>query len=89
MSNRVDAARQLCAFLPYMDENGLLPREVNNRIRMYEAETPYFGVVLAARPDVLGKIRAEQFEALSRALGWWQRERRCPGIEKVAADAIK
>ena len=72
------AARQMCAFLPYADESGLLPREVNNRSRLYEAETPYFGAVLRARPEILGALGEADYRALARALGWWRRERFCP-----------
>ena len=71
-------ARQMCAFLPYLDENGLPPRAADNRSRLYEAETPYFGAVLRARPDILAELNAADYAALARALDWWRRERRCP-----------
>ncbi len=72
------AAAQLRAFLPCMDENGLIPRLADNRSRLYEAETPYYGVVLRARPDILDALGAEDYVALCRALDWWRRERWCP-----------
>ena len=78
LSDPAEAARQLCAFLPYAGANGLLPRAADNRSRLYEAETPYFGVVARARPDILAALGAEEYEGLRRALGWWQRERFCP-----------
>ncbi len=78
LADPAQAARQLCSFLPYLDESGLLPREVNHRGRLYEAETPYFGVVLSARPDILDRLDSADFAGLSRALGWWLRERFCP-----------
>ena len=78
LRNPAEAARQMCAFLPYAAENGLLPRAMNNRTRLYEAETPYYGCVLRARPDILDALTAEDYAALAAALGWWQRERFCP-----------
>ena len=78
LADPTEAARQLGAFLPYMSDGGLLPREVSNRSRLYEAETPYFGVVLRARPDVLAALTETDHEALKRALDWWIRERWCP-----------
>lgn len=70
-----EAARQMCAFLPYLDENGLPPRIADNRGRVYEAETPWFGAVLSARPDILDCLGESDYNALSRALAWWRRER--------------
>ncbi len=77
LSDPAEAARQLCSFLPYMDDNGLVPREADNRSRLYEAETPYFGLVMKARPDVLDAISLRDYELLRRALNWWLSERRC------------
>lgn len=71
------ALRQMCGFLEYQDELGLLPRAADNRRRLYEAETPYFGVVLRARPDVRDAIGYAEFERLSIALDWWRHERYC------------
>ena len=73
-----EAARQMCSFLPYLAENGLLPRSVSNRSRLYEAETPMFGVVLRRRPDILDQLGAEDYAGLARALDWWRQERWCP-----------
>ena len=78
LADPAEAARQMCAFLPCAGDNGLLPRAADNRSRLYEAETPFFGVVLRARPDVLGALGAAEYEGLKRALAWWQRERFCP-----------
>ena len=77
LADPAEAARQMCSFLPYLDENGLLPREINNRSRLYEAETPYFGVVLSDRPDILEQLGETEYLALARALDWWVRERWC------------
>ena len=82
LADPLEAARQLCAFLPYAAENGLLPREVSNRGRLYEAETPYFGVVLRARPDILAALGEAEYEALAHALAWWESERWCPNCRQ-------
>ena len=82
LADPAEAARQLCAFLPYAAENGLVPRAVNNRERLYEAETPYYGLVLRARPDILGALCEADYAALRRALRWWQQERFCPDKQR-------
>ena len=71
------AAKQMCAFLDCADAEGLLPRAADNRSRLYEVETPYFGVVLRARPDVRNALTAGQYEQLSLALDWWRHRRFC------------
>ena len=72
-----EAARQMCAFLDFADSEGLLPRAADNRSRLYEVETPYFGVVLRARPDIQDVLTAGQYEQLSLALDWWRHKRFC------------
>jgi hypothetical protein len=71
------ANEQLCSFLRYMDDAGLVPSRANNRTRLYEAEIPFFGAVYRARPDIKEACGEDDFDAQLKALGWWRENRFC------------
>ena len=72
------AVEQMCSFLAYMDEDGLVPRQADNRRFILEAEAPLFGVVYKARPELIAATGEENYELQKKALSWWQEERWCP-----------
>lgn len=72
-----DAVERLCSFLKYIRPDGMIPRSANNRMFMPESEVPLFGVVFAARPELVNAVSEEQYETMKKALAWWQNERFC------------
>ena len=72
------AAERMCSFLKYRLPDGLVPRQANNRMFLWEAEAPLYGVVLKARPDVRDALAEEEYVSLADALAWWKNERFCP-----------
>ena len=72
------ALAQLGSFLAYADESGLVPCAADNRSRLMESETPLFGVVYKARPELIPATGAALYAAQKKAFGWWTRERWCP-----------
>ncbi len=71
------AAKRMCSFLKYIREDGLVPKQANNRMFMIEAELPLFGFAMneLAKKGVF--VNEAQFEELKKAFGWWENERFC------------
>ena len=78
LKDPAEAAERMCSFLKYRQPDGLVPRQANNRMFLWEAEAPLYGVVFKARPDICGALPEEDYKALAEALAWWMKERFCP-----------
>ena len=71
------AVDRMASFLKYMQPDGMLPRQANNRMFLIEAELPLFGLVLRELLAAGAEIPAETFDALCKAYAWWKEERWC------------
>ncbi len=75
LKDKEAAAERLCSFLKYIQPNGLVPRQANNKLFLCQAEAPLFGYVM----NKAGlSINEEQYTAMVKALDWWRAERWCP-----------
>ena len=72
------AAERLASFLQYANEDGIVPRQADNRRFLIEAEAPLFGLVYKARPELIEAASEADYEAQKKALAFWQAERWCP-----------
>ena len=78
LKDSAKAKDQMCSFLKYRASDGLVPGQANNRMFLWEAEVPMFGVVMKARPDICDAVDLDSYQALQDAFEWWMRERFCP-----------